>query len=103
VLPLPLAANAIDTFARPSQQVLTVVEILHVTSEEQLDASIVIDERAVVLETGSRKSLAVFSAYQLITTAAPLAWPGTSRDVLFDDDETEVPDVKDCELPPLTV
>ena len=63
--PLPLAANAIDTFARPSQQVLTVVEILHVTSEEQLEASIVIDERAVVLETGSRKSLAVFSAYQL--------------------------------------
>ena len=79
------------------------VRLTAVGSLLQPEASIVIDERAVVLETGSRKSLAVFSAYQLITTAAPLAWPGTSRDVLFDDDETEVPDVKDCELPPLTV
>tara|TARA_B110000003_G_scaffold251631_1_gene265537 strand:- start:58 stop:354 length:297 start_codon:yes stop_codon:yes gene_type:complete len=79
------------------------VELMSVGPLLQPEASIVIDERAVVLETGSRKSLAVFSAYQLITTAAPLAWPGTSRDVLFDDDETEVPDVKDCELPPLTV
>ena len=79
------------------------VELMSVGPLLQPEASIVIDERAVVLETGSRKSLAVFSAYQLITTAAPLAWPGTSRDVLFDDDETEVPDVKDCELPPFTV
>tara|TARA_B000000437_G_scaffold3893_1_gene3575 strand:+ start:181 stop:516 length:336 start_codon:yes stop_codon:yes gene_type:complete len=71
--------------------------------EEQPEASIVIEERAVVPVFGSRKLLAVFSAYQLITTAAPLAWPGTLSDVLFDDDETEVPDVSDCALPPFTV
>ena len=71
--------------------------------EEQPEASIVIEERAVVPVFGSRKLLAVFSAYQLITTAAPLAWPGTLRDVLFDDDETEVPDVSVCALPPFTV
>ena len=50
-----------------------VVRLTEVGSLLQPEASIVIDERAVVLETGSRKSLAVFSAYQLITTAAPLA------------------------------
>ena len=69
----------------------------------QPEASIVIEERAVVPVFGSRKLLAVFSAYQLITTAAPLAWPGTLSDVLFDDDETEVPDVSECALPPFTV
>ena len=93
-------------YALPLLQLPSDCETVELMSEGPLlqpEASIVIEESAVVPVFGSRKLLAVFSAYQLITTAAPLAWPGTLRDVLFDDDETEVPDVSVCALPPFTV
>ena len=79
------------------------VELISVGPLLQPEASIVIVDRDVGPEIGSRKSLVVFSAYHRIITAAPLAWPGTLRDVLFvDDDETEVC-VSYCALPPFTV
>ena len=93
MLPLPLAANAIDTFARPSQQVLTVVEILHVTSEEQLDASTDI-VTLVVPDEGDRSPYVLFSAYQFNCTDVPLACAGTESEVLLAPPFTLVPDVR---------
>ena len=67
----PLAVTAIEEVAVPLEQLFK--EVVALTDPGlQLEASIVIDESAVVLVVGSRKSFAVFSAYQLITTAAPL-------------------------------
>ena len=94
----PLAVTAITAAAVPLAQLLN--EVVTLTDPGlQPEASIVIEESAVVLVIGSRKLLVVFSAYQLITTAAPLAWPGTLRDVLFDDDETVVPVVRYDPIP----
>ena len=61
--------------AEPPEQLPSDCESVRLTAvgpEEQPEALIVIDESAVVLVVGSRKSFDVFSAYQLITTAAPL-------------------------------
>ena len=71
----PLAVTAITAAAVPLAQLLN--EVVTLTDPGlQLEASIVIDESAVVLVVGSRKSFAVFSAVSYTHLTLP-----TNREV----------------------